>query len=567
MHKVGSSVTVLDAEELQERNIRFVSDALKAIPSLQISTTGGRGGMTQVRLRGSEANHTLVLLDGMRVSDASTGEFDLARMTLEGIERIEVLLGPQSTLYGSDAAAGVILITTKKGEGPLSGNVSASVGSHDLNEQSFQIGGGHQGWDYAVSGTHIDTDGISSASAQRGNTEEDAYNLKNIKLRAGYDHQLFSSWIVYSRDSSLVEFDDWAAGMAVDSLINVTSRATEALSWVLELPLLDNRFQNQLQVSHAQNDSDTLSFWGPSFTYTDRETVDYKGSFELNENHTIQFGAEHISESLVTGGVNREIDINGTFLQWLASVGQLDLSLGMRRDDHEQFGDHDTHRVTASYNVNDNWRLRGVYGTGFKAPTLVELYDATWAGNNINLKPEETESVELGIEFQRDALRTGINWFEQDVENQIQWLCAGWVCQNQNAMQADSRGVELSAGFAWKALQIDGSITWMDSSQTSAAGVVSDKLRVADRSGNLQASYNYDDGRIWGQVLYKDDRLDTGNNIVAGYTVLNIGGSYDLSDEITLLASIDNLLDESYEEVYSYGTAGRSGRVTFRWDF
>ena len=276
------SVVVLSPDELRERGVEFVGDALLEVPSLSVVSQGPRGSQTQVRARGNEANHVLVLIDGMRVSNASTGEYDLANMSLAGIEKIEVLLGPQSTLYGSDAIAGVISITTKKGEGPASGNVRLDLGTQATRSGSLHVGGASNGWHYSATADSYRTDGISAAAEKNGNHEKDGYDTKGIKLKAGYDHERFRTWMVFDADRSRYDFDgeDFVTGLAVDEEANRQWVDTQAASWVLSVPLFDERMKNQLQLSRTTYDYETYSvFFGSGSTYkanTRRDAIEYR---------------------------------------------------------------------------------------------------------------------------------------------------------------------------------------------------------------------------------------------------------------------------------------------------
>lgn len=566
--EVGSSVTVLDGETLRERGVAFVADALQQVPSLSITRSGSRGSQAQLRLRGNESNHVLVLIDGVRVSDASAGEFDFSRLSMAGIERIEVLSGPQSTLYGSDAAAGVILITTHRGEQHgeqgVTGNISTTLGSFNTNAQAMQLSGAQDGWHFAIAASRHDTDGISSAAESRGNTEKDGYELKNFRFNSGYEHDLFSTRFDYTSDSSMLELDGGGV-VATDSLIDNQLRDSESLAWTIKVPLLDGSLQNTLRITGYRADTDTLTGFGQTFNETNRETVNYDGSYQVADGHSLQFGAEYLEENFINGSLNRSVELSGVYLQWLAQLGRLHLTTGMRRDDHSQFGQHDSYRLTASLPLDAAWRLRGVYGTGFKTPTLFELYDTTFGTGNPLLRPEESESMELGVEYSRHGYLAGLTLFEQTTNNLIRGVAPLFV--NQNVNRAKSSGVELELGYTADSYRASGSFSWIDATEITANGTTRKRLRVPEYSGNLLVEWFLMRGSVWAELLYKSDRADVGGNVAEAYSRVDIGGRYSLSENFTLTANLENLLDETYEEVFSYGAPGRSGRVTLQWAF
>jgi len=579
LRDVGSTVVVLEPEALRERGVEFVSDALLEVPSLAASSVGPRGSQIQVRARGNEANHVLVLIDGMRIGNASTGEYDLANMSLAGIEKIEVLLGPQSTLYGSDAIAGVISITTKKGAGDPKGNVRLDLGSQQTRSASVHMDGAHKGWHFSATADKYRTDGISAAAEKHGNTEKDGYDTKGIKLKAGYDHERFQTWLVYLADRSRYDFDgeDFVTGLAVDEDDNRQWVDTRALSWVLSIPLLDGRMNNQLQVYSTDYDYESYSvFFGSGSTYesrTDRDAIEYQGSFRLDRDNSLQFGAEYFEEALETAGYvpfDGAVSQQGIYLNWLSTLGALDLSVGARHDDHEEFGGHNTYRLTASYRLNERLRLRATHGTGFKAPSLQELYD-TGLGGNPGLRPEESTATELGIEYLSHGLEASLTLFDQDVTDLIRYVGVFPTGVNENVGRAQSKGVEVALGRAWGDLRVDAAVSRTDATETDD-GVTMARLRIPEWSANLLTTYYLNRGRLWAQALYRGDRPDrnfaTGEIIdLDGYWLFNLGASYDLADNLTLAGRIDNLFDQDYEEVYSYGTRGRTGLVYLDWRF
>ncbi len=569
-NQVGSSVVVMSAEELQSRGVKYVADALLEVPSLLVTSTGNRGSQTQIRMRGNEANHVLILIDGMRLNEASSSEFDLAQMTLEGIEKIEVLMGPQSTLYGNDAAAGVISITTTKGKEGFGGNVNLSAGSLGTRSTAVQLGGGKDGWHYMIAASDFTTDGISAANEKNGNTEEDGFEHDAVKLKAGYDHDAFQTWVTFTQGDSRYEFDGWdlTNNIASDSIVDHQERETQGVAWAVAAPAMDGRLHNQIQFSNTQNDYDSFSAaWGKTIRRTDRDVIDYQGRFNVTDNHTLQFGTESTDESLEAGVFKRDLGMTGGYLQWLINIGRTDITLGARSDDHDAFGRHSTHRATISHRLDDMWRLRGAYGTGFKAPTLSELYDTSFGTNNPLLKPEESESSEVGVEFRNSSFNSSVTLFDHETTNLIRLKGVWPNSQNENVDKANSKGVELTAGANWDQLEVNSAFTWLDATETDSTGTESERLRVPNLAGHVTASYFLVNGRIWGQALYRDKILDFANNEVPDYWLFHVGASYDVTDNITLSGRIENLADEEYEEIFSYGTRGRTGTVAVDWRF
>jgi len=584
IHEVGASVTVLYADELMERGISFVSDAFREAPSLNLITQGPRGSKNQVRIRGNEANHVLVLMDGVRINDASSGEFDFANMHLAGIERIEILHGPQSTMYGTDAAAGVINIITRKGTDGFKGEVDVSAGSLDSQSGSVQLFGGKDGWHYAFSADRFITDGISAAAEENGNTEKDGHDSKGIKFKAGYDADNYKTWVLYNQSSSNYDFDDTDSitGLAVDALTNTQLIETENASWVIAFPMLDKRLSNQFQVSSVQYDfnSESVFFNAPStfITQTDRSSAEYQGNYKLDENQSLQFGLEYVKDDLQVDSIStfgtstfdEDTSTTDLYMQWSGKLNNTNLTLGSRSSDHKEFGRHNTVRATVSQPLDTNWRLRSTYGTGFKTPSLQELFDSNFGGNP-NLKPEETSSIELGLDYQSANYQSSITLFDQSTTNMIRYIGSFPTGQLENVDAADSRGIELTNRYFWQQAELMAAISWTDATET-ASGVKTERYRVPELAGQITASYMMSNYRFSGEALYQGDRRDL--NFYANedvnldaYWLFNVAMSYELNREIRLTARIDNLFDENYEEIFSYGTLGRTGTLSLNWRF
>ncbi len=574
IENVGSSVTVLEIDKLQRRGVQFMADALAEVPSLVVSSQGPRGSKTQIRVRGNEANHVLVLVDGVRVSNASDGEYDFANMSLDAVEKVEVLLGPQSTLYGSDAIAGVISITTRKGGRGLNGHVQANFGSFNTKSGFAQITDGEQGWHYALTASHYKTDGISAAAENNGNTEKDGYDSEAVHFKGGYDGTDFQTWVALWNAYSRIDFDDqdYSTGLAIDNLTNRQWIKESARTWVLAKPLLNGRFQNQIQLGSIQYDYKSYS--GGDYTArTDRDSFTYQGNYKATDTQSIQFGLEQVLENLVLDtpyDFGEKLKNRGLYAQWLTTIGRTDLSIGTRSDKHQEFGQHQTYRATANYHLDDAWRIRAAYGTGFKAPSLIELYKLDWGGNP-GLKPEQSSSVEVGTNYKRHNTDASVTVFRQALDNLIRSVGVWPNSQLENVDTALSHGVELLVNQKWNKFDLKATVTKLRSTE-SVDGVTSKRLRVPDLLGNLETNYFYDHGHVWAKADYRGERRDSNfatyeDVTLQAYWLFEIGTRYELDKNLSLSARIENLTDRDYEEVYSYGTRGRTVTATVDWRF
>jgi vitamin B12 transporter len=577
LEQVGSTIHVLDIPELTARGVRYVEQALREIPSLHVSSYGARGSQVQLRVRGNEANHVLILVDGVRVASAATGEFDLANMSLAAVERIEVLLGPQSTLYGSDAIAGVILITTRKGGTGFAGELQLDVAKRDEHAVAVNLSGGKRGFDYAVTMEDRHTDGISAAAESLGNTEADAYDLQSAQVRLGYSTDAFRLDLSLGRSEAGFDFDgfDSTTGQAVDEELNHQDDESTRQRLSLTLP---GRWMHQINLSRMDHDyqSESVFFGSPSTyeTQTRRSAIEYRGTLTLDDRNRLVFGLENLTEELETAsnwsGFEGDVEINSLYLEWLHQAGDWGMTLGLRGDDHETFGGHSTARLTLYRALNEAWRLRAAAGSGFKAPSLQELYDSTF-GANPDLEPEESESVEIGLEYRKQGYRLSLVAFDQTTDNLIRYTGVWPNARNENVGEAASRGVELSLSKDWQMLRLDLALTRTDATETDN-GVTKDRLRVPEYSADAKLSIHQGAGRLWLQASYQGERRDfnwgTFSDVTLdSYTLWNLGYSVQARDDLTFSARIDNLTDRVYEEVYSYGVPDRTVRLSARWSF
>ena len=582
--RVGSKVIQLDAATLRSEGIVLVEDALQRVPSLLVSPSAGRGSQVQVRARGNEANHVLVLIDGIRVSNATTGEFDFSTLTMASIESIEVLLGPQSAIYGSDAIAGVILVTTRRGEEGAHGQVGAQVGELGTRSANATVSGASGGLHYAVNVEDFTTDGISAADADNGNPENDPFDKQSVNLRAGYEHSDFSTSVVIAQTDADYDFDGSDAnGVPVDQVGNRQQTDESRIGWMIEWPAYRERLKNRLQVSRAMLDYATVStvfgFASEYSAQTGRDALEYRGDYALNPDSNVQFGVERIAEQLETlsvGGFGSsafddEVSESAVYLNWLQRIGASDISIGARATDHQEYGAHATYRLTLSHRLSDDLRIRATHATGYKTPSLQELYDTTF-GANSNLEPEQSVSSEVGVEFQLDEWQLALTYYDQDTEDLIRYVGVFPNARNENVGKASSHGIEFEAWRAWQRFDLSAGVTRTRASETQQ-GVRAQRIRVPEWAASVQGAYRFERGQVSLQMQYKDQRRDiqfsfpTRDVTLQSYTLFNLAMSYRPVQRLTISTRVDNLTDEDYAEVFGFGTRGRTALLAADWTF
>lgn len=592
IEEIASSVTVISSEEIIRKQKSTVPEVLRETPGLNVVQTGGVGKTTSISLRGANSEHTLVMIDGVEVNDPITvgRSYDFAHLTVDNIERIEILRGPQSTLYGSDAIGGVIHIITKKGEGKPKIFLSAEGGSFTTLREAAGFSGGNKWVNYSLGLSRTDTNGISAASKKNGNYERDDYANTSLSARLGItpmENLNIDFLLRYINAKS--ELDTWVFGVGVVDDPNYFQKSEQIfLKTQGELSLFDKRWNQKL--GFALNDHDRyyknpkdpqhpFDFERSSY-YGELMKLDWQHHLKLHKTNVLTFGFEfereegksrYYSESI--WGPDQSVfpkktaHTKGYFVQdevklWDRLFG----TVGIRIDDHSRFGAETTYRIAPAYLIKEtNTKIKGTFGTGFKAPSLYQLFaPATLWGpiGNKHLKPEKSKGWDAGIEqsFLGGRVVLGAAVFRNDFKDLIQFeSLKGYI----NVARAKTEGVELTAvGKPVEDLIIQINYTHMD---TENKRTDRDLLRRPKNKFNLDLNYSFlKKGNINLGLTYvgKRDDMDpstfTRRVKLDGYTLVNLATSYQLTPTFQIFGRVENLFDKEYEEVKGYGTPGIS---------
>jgi vitamin B12 transporter len=589
--KVGSAVSVITAEDLDLQGIRYAADALQHVPGIAVNRLGSFGGQTQIRLRGAEGNHVLVMIDGVEVPAASSGEFDVSSLLADGIERIEVLRGPQSGLYGANAMAGVINVITRDGADGTGAEVSLEAGAFD----SVQVGLGARGGSERRSGAltlgYRDTDGVNTA--QIGDEADGDENLTLIgrgNLNRSDVLSLSGSFRLTDKHTETDGFDFTGGpnqGLAVDDdsyTDTVDAQVAGSATWTLRDGDLVTRVSGWLYDSEL--DGETYRYVGG------REQLRVMTTARLDDNAGIaQFitgFVEHEEESFRNAipfdpSQVPELDrsILGVGLEYRAELGdRLYLSGAIRRDDNEGFDDATTYRVTAAYQLAETGtRLHASFGVGVTNPTFFDQFGfvpGTYVGNP-DLRPEKSDGWDVGIEqsFADGRMAIDVTWFDADLEDEIISVFPSVVNQS-GASQRDGVEVALS-GQPTDRITVAAAFTYTDASDPDGT----EEVRRPPRTASLDVAYRTagDRGTIYAGVIYNGRMLDTdfrnyfANGFVAekspvdAFTLVNIGGYFDITERLQVFGRVDNLLDEDYQASIGYNTPGRAAYAGIRYRF
>ena len=578
--QLGSTSVTLNGDELRAQGVTFISDALRRAPGVSLASNGGSGALTQIRLRGQESNHTLVLLDGMRINDPVTGFVDLANLRLSGVARIEILYGPQSALYGTDASGGVIHIISNGGD-EHSLAASAEVGSNNSANASISTSFDSENVYGGMQFSHHQTDGISAASEARGNRERDGYESNTINFQLGARIGGFDLNIVGFDSRNLVGFDtdDFSTGLVMDEpagFENEQDRHSQYYRLSASYRSIDERFTVTAAQTNGEDRNATSSYspgypsWGIPQGMQDylatgeRDYSELMTSYRFSDAAQLVVGIDQLEEVVgTTYFATQSISSNSVFSQLMGTLGNLNYSIGARNDEHDRFGSELSYRGTVRYALSPALSIRSSYGTGFKAPSLFELYDF---GGNPNLKPEISKGADLGIEWGTPSLSLSATLFQQETEQLIRSVGAFPSSMMQNVDSSRAKGLELqyaqTVGSAW---QIQANYTLTDATEFNPAEQPALRVPKHQAFGMLdwQLTERFS---AWTQVHYTGARTDY-NWLFAtypsldSYTTIDVGTRYQLSDQLAVTLNLKNLTDKDYESVTGFGQLGRTASL------
>ena len=600
--KTASSVTVLTEKDFTERNAIYVSDVLKTVPSIAISSSGGRGTLTNFYLRGADANHTAVIIDGVKVNPVTGYGFDFGGLSLSNIERIEVLRGEQSALWGSDAMGGVIYITTKSGlykDKPFNVDFNLGTGSHGTYDGSATISGYQNGFYYALNGNSHRTRGISALSsdtfrytAQNGTAittggakERDEFHRDNASLRFGYDDNQKSVEVLASHFSQTAHYDGSLAGETTFDDYTRTRESLFKLSGYLGGD--QDLFKQKASISHIKTDSDTTSSWASAYDAKklnanyqldvnfDREgtvtqAVSLLGEYQQSKYDSTSYNNE---KSLIERSIATEYR--------LFTEADHSLSLSGRYTGNSEYKDAFTGRISGAYRLSPNFRAHAGLGTAIQNPTMTEYYG--WSGafvGNPNLKPEKSQGGDVGVLIESTDKRHSLDltYFARNVSDLISSEVLDVTTYRTRAINIDGTSKIRGAEITYQGKFTDAMTAYANYTFTQAKDSNNDELvRRPKHTANVGLAYQITEK--WGSnvnVSYVGNRIDSyfdeatyvsSRVKMPSYTLVNLGVNYQLSQNLTVYANLNNLFDKKYENIIGYGQDGRNVYVGLKGSF
>ncbi len=585
IERVGASVTVLTQAAIEARQTPAVVELLAQTPGVSFTRNGGVGTSTGVNIRGAESQHTVVLIDGVKLNDPSStqGGFNFGNLLIGDTARIEVLRGAQSTLWGSQAIGGVVNIVTAEPTEALQGSLDAEAGARGTTYFRGGIGGANERLSWRLAASRYDTDGFSAFAAGK---EDDGYTNTglsgrlNVKVTDAVSLDLRSVWSSGRNDFDAFNGDSREYG-----------KTQELVAYAgLNFDLLDGRFRNRIGYAHTDTDRRNFNPDNTVQTLTfdaegQNRRWEYQGAFAFTEALNATFGLEHEKSEMKTRSPGDwdpnpafgrgEAELNSAYgqLQWTVLDG-LTLTGGLRYDDHAQYGDNLLGQVAAAWALNEgDTVVRASWGQGFRAPGLYELYSEY---GNLNLQPEEFDSWEIGVEQRLfDRAVVSATYFNRQADNEIRYngcstpstdpLCTvngvGRWGYYRNVQKTEAQGVELVGRVdVTERLNVSANYTWTDAKSASGATDGKRLTRRPEHMANFAADYAFAFGLKTGvAVRYVGETFNNDTNTVKvdAYTLVDLRASYPVNDILEVYGRIENAFDEDYQTVLNYGAPGR----------
>ncbi|MEQ1813066.1 MAG: TonB-dependent receptor [Candidatus Nitrotoga sp.] len=563
-----SHATVINQQEIQDSQATDVPSLLKNLAGIEFYQSSGIGKQASLFMRGTNSSHVLILLDGVRINSATTGATAIDQLMLDQIERIEVVRGNVSSMYGSEAIGGVIQIFTKRGRGEPAFSASVGAGSKQSRRISTGYGGQINDTQFNVRASHYRTDGISAINPQlapNANPDNDGY--ENASLSANVHHTLSADHGLsgsFFRSRGEVEYDDTNAfGGAITDVH--TSSATLGKFSLASDNRLAERWQSKLQLAQGRDDAkgylNGMENPGSGFKTTNRQLT-WQNTLAVHTDGKVLLGLEKLKQQVAsdTAFTRTERRINSLFAGYTGNYGAHQVQTNLRQDRYADFGKANTGLLGYGYVITDTLRVTASASTAFKAPTFNDLYYPLSFGfsGNPNLKPERSRNRELGLRYANDMQHVNIIYFDNRIRDLIAPPPDFSTVINVNTARIN--GIELSYAGQFANTGIKAAYTRQNPRDELTNLPL---LRRAKSFANLSITQQMQGWRVAGEAQRSGPRVDS--NIMTfsritlpGYTLINLLADYTINQRLNLSMRVDNLLNKDYMLAHGYNTLGRT---------
>lgn len=569
--EVIGAVSVITRKDIEQRGVHSVQDLLRGETGLSVANTGGLGKLSNVFLRGADAEQLLVLVDGVRVGSASSGTTPFEYLPVDQIERVEIIRGPRSSLYGSDAIGGVIQIFTRRGTGPA---FNVGVGSHETSSVSASFGAaGERSW-LSVAANRIATEGYNSCAGApfpdgggcfTNEPDRDGYENASGTLRAGHRWSAGEIEATALYASGRNEYDGTFANETdfVERVVTLRGRLNATERWSISaLAGVSNDDQDNFLDDPASTDGRVLA----SRFETERRNVSLQSDFVLSATHAFTVGVDYYDDRVdgTTEFEARSRDNLGAFAQYQAALGAHRLLASARYDDNEQFGSYETGSLAWKWMLDEHWSLSAAWGTAFGAPTFNDLYFPGFS--NPELDPETSRSYEVGIGWTSTPVQIAFTAYERHVDDLIVYDASIFAPNNLNT--ARIRGAELDVDASLGPWRMSLGYSGIDPRNRTRGDDFDNFLpRRSRHAGHFELGRTFGALDARARVTAEGSRFDDVANThrLGSFAILDLVVDYALNDAWSVQGKLGNVFDRDYRTVRLYNQDGRTFFVSLRY--
>lgn len=578
LRQVGTSVSIVSAEDLELRGFANLANALRYEPSVSVINNGGAGKATSLRVRGELGFRTKLLLDGMELTDTSAPQAfpHFAHLVNSGFERVEILRGSQGVMYGADAG-GVINLVTQSPTAGLGGSISAEYGRYNSSNLTGSLSGGNDRGDFALMASRQETDGFNSRATDTVLQDDDGYENDTVYARGGLN---LGDGFRLGLQARSVDGDNEFDTCSDVNTFEPTDRCSdkhEEDGWRASLSHRSDTLEGELSYQQFQTDREFFSVGQSSFaTEGELKKLSYLGSWRVDDGLQLVYGVDLMNEGIDDGTLDTDRDQDGYFFEYQGGFGdRLFVTAGARYDDNDDFGSETTYRISGAYLIpagDGEIKLKSTYGTGFRAPSLSEIAYNTGEfafppALGFELSAEKSAGFDIGAGYYADS-----GWFaeavlySQTVEDEIFFDLVDFSGYLQGDGDSESKGIELiGEAPLTEVLGISGNYTYNDAE--NADGVR--RPRAPQHLANLGIHLHALDDRLKASLNLRvsRDAPEEENGEIDDYEVLDLSVSYAVLDNLEVFGRVENLTDEDYQELPTFNTSGAAGYAGVRYRF
>jgi vitamin B12 transporter len=562
LDKTIADTTVLNEQDIRDSGAPDLPTLLQSLAGVEVVQSGGLGKVSSTFMRGTNSSHVLVLLDGVRINSATAGTTALEHIMLDSIERIEVVRGNVSSLYGSEAIGGVIQLFTKRGQGAPAFNASGGLGSHGTQRLAAGFSGSVDATSFSINVGKVKTDGVSAINTQiapTANPDKDGYDNATFNAQVQHainaDHLLSASVFSTRGDSQYDNVFDLAT---TDS--NNTQVALEKLSLTSD-DQLNAMWHSKLNWARGtDNSKDYLNGIEDGYIKTTNNQISWQNELQVAGTGRVNLAAERLVQSVGSDTLYTQTSrsVNSVLGGYVGEYGAQQTQFNLRQDRYSDFGIANTGLLGYGLSFADNWRATVSISNAFKAPTFNDMYAPAAWGSNPNLRPEHANNHEIGLRYASGGQHADLVYFDNRIHDLINYPAPQYVAQNIDRARID--GMELGYAGEFGHTHIKANATWQNPRDTVTGQLL---LRRAKQYGNIALSQHIGAWEGGGEWQYSGARQDGDINTfspaaLSGYQLLNLNARYRMDKNISVSARIDNLFNRDYMLVHGYNTLGRT---------